>query len=188
MPSQNALSIAHKMIQERVKQGNICIDATAGRGKDTAFLCQLVGENGTVLAFDIQPEAVESTKKRLADLGLEQIGKVFLDSHSNIDQYIEEESVDCIVFNFGYLPGGDHSIYTTPETSIQAIQKGLKLLKKGGFMSLCVYYGGDSGYEEKNALMDFFKTIDFYQYTVLVTEFVNRPNDPPIPVFILKEA
>lgn len=53
-------------------------------------------------------------------------------------------------------------------------------------MSLCVYYGGDSGFEEKDALMEYFRTIDSKQYTVLITEFANRPNNPPIPCIYLK--
>ena len=44
-----------------------------------------------------------------------------------------------------------------------------------------------SGFEEKDALMQFFKTIDSKRFTVLITEFANRPNNPPIPVFILKQ-
>ena len=105
---------------------------------------------------------------------------------SNMAQYAQEGSVDCITFNFGYLPGGDHNVFTTPATSIPAIEQGLRLLKPNGLMSLCVYYGGDSGFEEKDALMEYFRTIDSKQYTVLITEFANRPNNPPIPVFILK--
>ena len=35
--------------------------------------------------------------------------------------------------------------------------------------------------------MQFFKTIDSKRFTVLTTEFANRPNNPPIPVFILKQ-
>lgn len=183
----NTLGVAHKIIEEKVKAGNFCIDATAGRGHDTAFLCSLVGESGRVIAFDIQQQAVDSTRELLQEQGYAQIAQVILDSHSNMDQYAQPESVDCITFNFGYLPGGDHSIFTTPATSIPAIEKGLKLLKPGGLMSLCVYYGGDSGFEEKDALMEYFRTIDSKQYTVLITEFANRPNNPPIPVFILKQ-
>lgn len=183
----NTLGVAHKIIAEKVKAGDFCIDATAGRGNDTAFLCSLVGETGKVIAFDIQQDAVDSTKVLLQSKGYDSIAQVFLDSHSNMDQYAGENSVDCITFNFGYLPGGDHNIFTTPATSIPAIEKGLKLLKQGGLMSLCVYYGGDSGFEEKNALMEYFRTIDSKQYTVLITEFANRPNNPPIPVFILKQ-
>ena len=151
------------------------------------FRSSLVGESGRVIAFDIQQQAVDSTRLLLQEQGYAQIAQVILDSHSNMDQYAQPESVDCITFNFGYLPGGDHSIFTTPATSIPAIEKGLKLLKPGGLMSLCVYYGGDSGFEEKDALMEYFRTIDSKQYTVLITEFANRPNNPPIPVFILKQ-
>lgn len=183
----NTLGIAHKIIKEKVCRGDFCIDATAGRGHDTAFLCGLVGEEGRVLAMDIQQDAVDSTRALLQEKGYDQIAQVVLDSHSNIDRYAQPETVDCITFNFGYLPGGDHNIFTTPATSIPAIEKGLELLKPGGLMSLCVYYGGDSGFEEKDALMQFFKTIDSKRFTVLITEFANRPNNPPIPVFILKQ-
>lgn len=95
--------------------------------------------------------------------------------------------MDAIVFNFGYLPRGDHRIFTRAETSIPAIEQGLRLLKPGGVMSLCIYYGGDSGFEEKDALTAYLRTIDSKAFTVLLTEFWNRPNNPPIPAFILKE-
>lgn len=184
----NALVLAHDAISRHVRPGNFCMDATAGRGKDTAFLCRTVGPSGRVLAFDIQQEAVDSTQALLKEQGLDQIGRVVLDSHSHMDRYAEPETVDCITFNFGYLPGGDHRIYTRAETSVPAIEKGLRLLRPGGLMSLCIYYGGDSGFEEKDALMEYLKTIDSYFFTVLVTEFSNRPNCPPIPVQIYKDV
>jgi len=92
------------------------------------------------------------------------------------------------VFNFGWLPGGNHKIFTQPATSIAAIEQGLKLLKQGGIMSLCIYYGGESGFQERDALLEYLKTIDNRAYTVLVTQFYNRPNNPPIPVFITKDV
>ena len=51
----NTLFLAHKFVSEHVKSGDFCIDATAGKGRDTVFLCDLVTESGKVLAFDIQP-------------------------------------------------------------------------------------------------------------------------------------
>ena len=65
----NTLGIAHKIIAEHVQPGDLCIDATAGRGHDTAFLCELVGKEGKVLAFDIQQAAVDSTRALLAEKG-----------------------------------------------------------------------------------------------------------------------
>ena len=53
-------------------------------------------------------------------------------------------------------------------------------------MCVSIYYGGASGYEERDALLEYVRTIDPAQYTVLVTQFVNRAGDPPIPVFIHK--
>ena len=68
----NTLGLAHKFIAENVREGDFCIDATAGNGHDTEFLCRLVGETGRVLAMDIQKQAVENTKKRMEEIRAEE--------------------------------------------------------------------------------------------------------------------
>lgn len=176
----------HHFIREHVQEGDCCIDATAGNGNDTQFLCELVGENGKIYAFDIQEEAVKSTKERLERNGMSNRAEVLLDSHVNMGKYVVENSVSCIVFNFGYLPGGDHNLATKGETSIQAIYEGLRLLKKGGIMSLCIYSGGDSGFEERDAILTELKKLDTKRYLVILSSYYNRPNHPPIPVLIIK--
>lgn len=181
----NTLKLAHQWMSEHIKEGDFCIDATAGRGFDTAFLCELVGHQGKVIAFDIQKEAVESTKTLLLERGLE--AEVYLESHTQMTKYAQEQSVNGIMFNFGYLPGGNHQICTHKDESICAIDMGLKLLKKQGVMALCIYHGGDTGFEEKEAIMAYLKTIDSKKYTVIVSEFFNRPNYPPIFVGIIRD-
>ena len=176
----------HHFIKEHVKQGDFCIDATMGNGHDTSLLCSLVGESGHVLAFDIQETAFNNTKKRLLEEKIPDNYRLILDSHSHMDQYAAPSSVDCIVFNFGYLPGGDHSLATKASTSISAVQTGLSLLKKGGLMSLCIYSGGDSGFEERDMLLSFLKELDPQKYLVILSSYYNRPNHPPIPVLIRK--
>lgn len=173
-------------IRDHVESGDICIDATAGNGYDTLALCEAVGEEGRVIAFDIQEEAVRSTKERLEQHHLLHRAELVLDSHVNMKQYAEKESVSCITFNFGYLPGGDHNLSTKKDTSIQAIQEGLELLKKGGMMSLCIYSGGDTGFEERDAILEFLKALDNKKYLVIVSRYYNRPNDPPVPAMIIK--
>lgn len=185
--SIGALTIAHAWIREHVKQGDFCIDATAGRGGDTALLCALVGESGRVVAMDIQQDAVNSTCVRLTEQGYDTISTVVLDSHANMAAYAAPGSVDCIVFNFGWLPGGDHRIFTKPESSIAAIQAGLSLLKPGGKICLCIYYGRDCGFEERDALLAYLAALDYRKYTVLMTSFHNRPNNPPIPICITRD-
>ncbi len=182
----NTLSLVHEHLKSWIYPGDFVIDATAGNGKDTEFLCGLVGQEGKVLAFDIQEQAVENTRQRLQEHGWSDVGEVVLDSHANMGKYAQENSVDCIVFNLGWLPGGDHTVFTHADSTIAAIEAGLKLLRKDGVMCVSIYYGGASGYEERDALLEYVKTIDPAQYTVLVTQFANRAGDPPIPVFIHK--
>ncbi len=187
MASQfGAVQLAHEFLSAHVKEGDFCIDCTAGRGNDTAFLCGLVGESGRVIAFDIQQDAVDSTKKLLGEKGFSERAEVYCVSHSEVDKYAEEGTVSAIVFNFGWLPGGDHTINTRRETSIEALEKGLKLLRPDGVMSLSIYYGRDTGTEERDALLEYLRSLPVREYTVLVSEFVNRPNDPPISVRVYK--
>lgn len=176
----------HKFIKDHVQPGDCCIDATAGNGNDTLVLCSLVGETGSVIAFDVQEMAIQNTKKRLEEHGVLERAKVVLDSHIHMAEYAEENSVSCITFNFGYLPGGDHNLATRKESSIEAIHEGLRLLKKGGMMSLCIYSGGDSGFEERDAVLKELKQLDGRKYLVIVSEYYNRPNNPPIPAMIIK--
>lgn len=176
----------HHFIEQQVKPGDICIDATMGNGHDTELLCRLVGSTGTVLAFDIQKTALTNTQKRLWNADVPDNYRLILDSHSHMDQYADADSISCITFNFGYLPGGDHALATRPDTSIQAIEQGLSLLKKDGLMSLCIYSGGDSGFEERDALLSFLKELNPKKYLVILSSYYNRPKHPPIPVLIRK--
>lgn len=181
----NTLGLAHDFLRRHVKPGAVCIDATAGRGRDTALLCRLAGPAGRVLAFDIQADAVRQTRKLLEQEGL--TAEVIQDSHANMEQYAAPETVDCIVFNFGRLPGGDPHIFTVAESSIAAIDAGIRLLKPGGVMSLSLYYGGANGYDERDAILAHLRTLDDRRCSVLVCDWANRRNDPPMPIFLWKD-
>ena len=167
-------------IRQQVQEGDFCIDATMGNGNDTLLLTQLCGKSGKVLAFDIQKQALETTKKKLTAAHVPENYKLLLESHANMAEYANPDSVSCIVFNFGYLPGGDHTLATRGETSIEA------LLKKGGMISLCIYSGGDSGFEERDQILAWLKELDSRKYLVIKSDYYNRPNNPPIPVLIIK--
>ena len=160
----------HEIIRSQAVRGGFYIDATMGKGNDTRFFCELAGDEGHILAFDIQKEALEATEKLLRD---HEIGR--------------KETADVICFNFGYLPGGDHQIATQKTTSVEAIKKGLKILKHGGMMSLCIYSGGDTGFEEKDAILEYLRSLPAREYTVIQNTYFNRGNNPPMPVFIFKE-
>lgn len=175
-----------QFIRQQVKAGDFCIDATMGNGNDTLLLSKLCGDCGRVLAFDIQPSALENTASLLQKEQAPDNVSLILDSHSHMDQYARPETVSCIVFNFGYLPGGDHSLATQKETSIPALTSALSLLKKGGILSLCIYSGGDSGFQEKEAILSWLKALDSKKYLVIKSDYYNRPNNPPIPVLVIR--
>lgn len=173
-------------IEDHVQPGDICMDATMGNGNDTELLSRLAGDSGAVFAFDIQESALLHTRERLLAADCPQNYQLLLESHTHMENYAKPDTVSCIVFNFGYLPGGDHTKMTLPDTSITAIDQGLTLLKKGGLMSLCIYSGGDSGFAERDAILSHIRELPSKQFLVIKTDYYNRPNHPPIPVLILK--
>lgn len=182
----SALDISKNVISQVVKSGDICIDATAGRGFDTAFLCELVGESGKVVSFDIQQSAIDSTAQLLAERGLSDRAELVLGSHTDMDKYASPESVSCITFNFGWLPGGDHNVHTEKASSLEAVEKSLSLLKEGGLLSMIIYYGRENGFEERDALLEYVKSIESSEFTVVTADFSNRTNCYPIPVFVYR--
>lgn len=176
--------ITEYFINNYINEGDVVIDATAGNGYDTIKLCKKVGTPGKVYAFDIQKQAIESTKQKLESENIEN-ALLILDNHTNIDKYVADK-VKAVIFNLGYLPKGDHRIHTKGETTIIAIKKSLDLLDDGGFISITVYYGKNSGTDEKNMVMEYIKNLDCKLYTATVHDFYNRPNNPPLTIIITK--
>ncbi|MCX7746610.1 MAG: methyltransferase domain-containing protein [Clostridia bacterium] len=182
---KNSLGQSQEMVKSIVKEGDTVIDATAGNGHDTVFLARLVGEGGKVYSFDIQERAIQNTKKKLEEHQLEKRVVLIRDGHQNMDRYAAG-NIRAVMFNLGYLPGGDHTIGTRWETTLEAVKKAMDLIMVNGIVSIVIYYGGDSGFEEKEHVMEFLKGIDCRKYTVMKTDFINQINCPPIFVGIEK--
>ncbi len=180
------LGLAHRFLHEAVQPGDLCIDATCGRGNDTKLLCELTGTTGRVIGFDIQQEAIDSTAALLRENGLQ--AELHCESHAEMARYAEPETVSCIVFNFGWLPRGSHEIFTHADSSIAALNAALRLLKTGGALVLCIYYGGANGFSERDALNGYLAALDSRYYTVLQCSFPNRTGCPPYAVFVTKDS
>ena len=176
----------HHFLSLQISPGDLCIDATAGNGHDTAFLASLVGADGKVIGFDIQQSALDSAGKLLTEQELMDRVRLVLDSHEHMAQYAAPGTVSCITFNLGYLPGAAHTIATRADTTIPAISAGLSLLKKGGLMTICVYQGGDTGFEEHDAVLRSLSFLDPKSYLVIASSYLNRPNYPPKPVLVIR--
>lgn len=181
----NAVGMSKQICKAKINQGDTVIDATMGNGNDTAFLCELVGEDGKVYAFDIQEQALMKTNQRLEDMKIKNRVELIHTGHENIDSYVKEK-VKLIIYNLGYLPRGDHSLTTNSYTTIESIKKGLNLLENSGLILLVVYPGHESGMKEKIAIEDFSKDLDQKEYSVVNINFKNQVNNPPEIICIEK--
>jgi len=192
MGSYNRLTITtfvHQVLREKVHRGSVVVDATMGNGKDTYFLYSLIGEEGWVYAFDIQEASIINTKLLFSEAKVLLTSKINLihDGHENMDKYINEP-IDCCVFNLGYLPGGSHNIVTKPDTALRALEAALRLLKRGGIVTISIYYGHEGGKEEKERILAYLEELPFEYYNVMQWNTINNKNNPPIVVIIEKKV
>ncbi|MCW3491194.1 class I SAM-dependent methyltransferase [Dethiobacter alkaliphilus] len=179
------LIFARELIAEKLHAGGVAVDATCGNGHDTLFLAQQVGSGGTVLAFDIQQQAVDATKERLAEAGLLDRVQLYTDSHANLDDYIQS-GIDAMMFNLGYLPGSDHAVVTQPQTTVAALGVAVEKLNKNGIITLVVYTGHAGGQEEYQAVRKFASTLPQRDYIVLEYQLINQINRPPLLLAITR--
>ena len=122
-PDLTAVKFVQDFLTSRLAEPKLLVDATCGNGGDTAFLCRLAGKGGRVLGFDIQPEAIASTERNLAAKGLS--AELHCDSHANLLQYVTPGTADAVMFNFGWLPGADHNVFSHASSSIPALEAAL---------------------------------------------------------------
>jgi predicted methyltransferase len=149
---------AQKLATEVLRPGDIAVDGTAGKGRDTACLAQAVGSNGHVHAFDIQPEAITSTHNLLEVAGLLDRVSLHLRSHAELTEVLtpaQRGKLGVAIFNLGYLPGGDASIITQPSSTNHALRAAFDHLRPGGRLICVAYTGHPGGPEESDIVLKF---------------------------------
>lgn len=181
----NAVDYSHFLLKKNLSAGDIAVDATAGNGHDTKFLAELVKDRGKVYAFDVQKKAINNTKKLLNKNNLMNRVELIQNSHENLDKYISQK-ITAVVFNLGYLPGGNKEVITKAKSTILAVKNSIKLLKKAGIIILVIYSGHPGGVSEKQEIIDFTNNLDYKKYNVLNYRFLNQPGTPPEIVAIKK--
>jgi len=180
-----------ELLAEVVRPGDLVVDLTVGTGQDTLFLSQLVGLRGQVVGFDIQWPALLEAETRLTEKGVETrlqrdinsplSGRAGADlvllSHSKISTVVSS-SPKAIIANLGYLPGGDKTIITQPDTTVAALEHSCRLLAVGGRMSVVIYPGHPGGAEEGLAVANFFSELRDGDFHVLQMKVSNRQQSP----------
>ena len=175
---KSARYLARDVLARAVEPGDAVIDATMGNGHDTLFLCEAVGPEGRVYAFDVQEQAVTSTEALLRENGVLDRARLYLCGHQHMDEYVKEQ-VRAAVFNLGWLPGGDHTVTTLWETTRIAIEKSLSLLLPLGMLVVCAYPGHPEGDRERAELTTLLYGLSNRRYNVLHQRFLNASPGAP---------
>jgi len=171
------LALQKEFILKHLREGDTAADFTMGNGYDTEFLSRSVGESGKVYAFDIQKQAVESTRSRLASVNCPENYTLILDSHHNAKKYIEGK-IKAGMFNLGWLPGGDKSITTLRETTLPAIEAAISLLDTDGVLTVAVYPGHAEGDAEGKLVEEYLATLPRWHVCATQIRILNSPTSP----------
>jgi tRNA1(Val) A37 N6-methylase TrmN6 len=184
--------LAHRFVREALREGDLAIDATAGNGHDTLMLAERVGESGRVLAFDIQSSAIKSARMHIKDAGFQNRVEFHLTSHAKMAELATPSSASVIMFNLGYLPGGDHGVTTEVAETLRGLESAMFCLKAGGLLTVVCYPGHTEGAIEATAVEEWLQARRndgwrVAKYAMLGTRepapfllVASKPNHPPV--------
>ncbi|MCB1071735.1 MAG: class I SAM-dependent methyltransferase [Chlamydiia bacterium] len=167
------LTFAHEEWKKHLRPGDRAIDATCGNGHDTLVLSKL--NLSHLYVFDIQEKALQATQNRL---GPQKNISYHLGCHSLLSGV--EAPIHLIVYNLGYLPGGDKSLTTQTSTTLKSLEKGLNLLSPEGLISITLYPGHPEGKREEEALLAHTSTFSPKNFQVSHHQVLNRSKAPSL--------
>ena len=175
----------HKyFIMQHISAGDTVVDFTMGNGNDTLFLSKAVGESGKVYAFDIQEDALVSTRAFLTENGAPENYTLICASHHRVREFVNEP-IKAGMFNLGYLPrSGRKAVTTMRETTMPAVEEALKLLAPDGVLIVAIYPGHEEGALEGDMLREYFSGLS--RFRICPSEF-KILNSPTSPYFFLVE-
>ncbi|MCI0382445.1 MAG: class I SAM-dependent methyltransferase [Chlamydiae bacterium] len=177
------LDLAFKYWKRLLRPGDWAIDATCGNGKDTVRLANLLDSSGGLVALDIQEEAIQSTKKYLTkSLTPEKLAQIHLlhQSHEEFPSFAKGKPIRLIVYNLGYLPGGNKKKPTIPTTTLRSVKEFMPYLLPEGALSITCYPGHKAGQEEQELLLNWVQTLDRHLWDVTHHEWKDRTLAPSL--------
>ena len=182
---RNARCLAADYLRRALRPGDTAVDATLGNGGATLALCELVGETGRVIGFDVQETALERTRERLEQAGMLGRAQLLLCGHERMREHVHE-APQAVVFNLGWLPGAAHAVTTRTETTLAAVTAAAELVAPGGIVTVCIYPGHEEGQRELTALLDWAVGLDRRIYNALHHRFLCAPAHTPQLIVIQK--
>ncbi|WP_442601676.1 class I SAM-dependent methyltransferase [Paenibacillus sp. KN14-4R] len=188
----SVLSMAHALVEDRVRKGETVVDATVGNGVDTLRLARVVGSQGRVYGLDIQQAALDAARRRIDAESGDNAGSVELTlrGHEAMEAVLPPPlhgTVGAVMFNLGYLPGAEGELVVTHvDTTLPALEAALRVLRPGGLVTVVLYPGHEGGDVEANAVESWAKELPQVQYQVMMYRFMNRKTSAPYLIAIDK--
>jgi predicted methyltransferase len=173
---------AQRAVAEALREGGIAVDATVGNGHDTLFLTERVGAGGRVYGFDIQHQALAATATRLQQAGLSTRAELIHAGHERMLESILAQhhgKIDALMFNLGYLPGGDKRIITVAATTLRALHCATILLAAGGVLTILAYPGHPGGEQETTSVERWCNTLESPVFFVECVTLPDRSDASP---------
>jgi hypothetical protein len=170
------VNVAHDLIRDILGPGDIAIDATVGNGHDSVFLAEQVSPSGHVYGFDIQQAAIDSTREKSRQTHTSDCMTLIHASHAGMDEKIPAQlhgKIRVIMFNLGYLPGGDKSVITLTDSTLAALTIAGRVLANNGIITLLAYPGHQGGDLETDQVKKWCEQLDAQQFetsTIYSTE------------------
>jgi SAM-dependent methyltransferase len=137
-----------------------------------------------VVGFDVQADALTAARERIESRAPDASDRLRLvhAGHETVADHLDEDDqggVGAIMFNLGYLPGGDHSMTTEPATTRRALAASRDLLRPGGVITIVAYPGHEGGEEEAEAVAAWGASLPGEDFLVLSYRLANQTADPP---------
>ena len=104
----------------------------------------------------------------------------------SIDSRTIHGHVAAIMFNLGYLPGGERSLITKTDITLRALDAALRLLRSGGILTVVIYPGHPGGDEESVAIQAWAAQLPHHSYQVTSYQFLNATTVPPYLITVYK--
>jgi 16S rRNA G1207 methylase RsmC len=176
-----------------LRAGDVVVDATAGNGHDSLFLAKAVLPRGRLFVFDLQQAAIESTRQRLTDHGFADAEGLTLihAGHEEMRSQVPQDlhgRVKAIMFNLGFLPGGDKGVITRTETTMLALAQALELLVEDGVLTVVIYPGHEGGHQEGAAIEQWMSTLSSAAFEVQKLAFLNFRPTTPFVIWVRKRS
>jgi len=202
MPRISLVNVAHNFIKDVLRPGDIAIDATVGNGHDTVFLLEQVSPSGKVFGFDIQQAALDSTRAKVQShcrTGERVFRNVPLRpecltlihaSHKDMAEKVPRQyhgKINAIMFNLGYLPGGDKNIITQTESTLIAINIASHLLSSNGIITILAYPGHHGGDVETDQVKNFCSKLDKDQFEFSIVDSSEYKQSAP-RLFVIQKT